>query len=298
MQDYPQVSISLTSYNQKPKLQRAFDSLINQTYKNLEIIIVDDCSTDGVSQTYIRSLSKKYPDKVRYYFQPKNVGIPKNKNTGFKLAKGELITYLDGDDYYYPEKIEKEVSVFIQNPDLDVVYSNFHLVIEPDKIPQRWKTKNDKIHTGKILKHVISRNFPKDILFRYELMKAKVLKKINFYDENLFAFHDWDSRIRYSFFANIGYCEYVGSAYVINPDGISQSEKMVKLIKEKKYVFDKNIQLLSSFLDIDTSKSIKKQMYAGFENSFFRETTFFQTPFIHLKKHLKKAYKSIKKGLK
>ncbi len=109
----PLVSVVLTSYNQKEQFERAFNSLISQTYKSIEIIIVDDCSTDNESQSYIKWLGEQYPDIVRYHLQKKNVGIPKNKNTGFKMACGDYVTYLDGDDQYYPEKIEREVDRFL-----------------------------------------------------------------------------------------------------------------------------------------------------------------------------------------
>src|SRR4051812_32117775 len=98
------VSVVLTSYNQPALLKLAFDSLLNQTYENIEIIIVDDCSTDIGNRKLIERLNQRYPKKIKTYFQEKNVGIPKNKNTGFHLASGEYITYLDGDDTYYENK--------------------------------------------------------------------------------------------------------------------------------------------------------------------------------------------------
>ena len=187
------------------------------------------------------------------------MGIPKNKNTGFKLSKGDFITYLDGDDYYYPEKIESELNVFRRDDNLDVVYSNFNFVSENYEIIGVWKGQNDSIHEGSIFKEVMSRNFPKQTLFRFELMKAEVLGKINFYDDHIPAFHDWDSRIRYSAFANIGYADSIGSAYVSDKKGISHTTKTLDLLLEMRRVFLKNAHLLRNNLAMGESSLIKME---------------------------------------
>jgi glycosyltransferase involved in cell wall biosynthesis len=94
--DNPLVSIVLTSYNQPDLLETAFQSLISQTYKNIEIIIVDDCSTDPLNRKLILKFQDDYPAIVRYILHDENKSIPANKNSGFKIAKGEFITFLDG----------------------------------------------------------------------------------------------------------------------------------------------------------------------------------------------------------
>jgi len=141
------VSVVLTSYNHLPLLQRAFASLLAQTYSPLEIIIVDDGSTDG-SREWIAATAEQYPQQVRYFFQPQNVGIPRNKNTGFKMAKGEWITYLDGDDWYYPEKISSEIAALRQHPDCEVAYSNFEFRNEINDTTRRWLSDTDTPKTG------------------------------------------------------------------------------------------------------------------------------------------------------
>ena len=239
----PKISIILTSYNQKTQLRRAFKSLITQTYKNIEIIIVDDCSSDGESQQYIIHLAMIYPSVVKYYFQEHNVGIAKNKNTGFKLAQGDYITYLDGDDYYLPIKIEQEIEAFQKDNTIDVVYSNFVYQDNFGNDLGDWAG-NIVPPEGLIFDKIITRRFPKNTLFRFEMMKAEVLKKINYYDEELIAYHDWDSRIRYAKFCKIKYVDNVGSVYVQDPAGVSKSLSQLFLIQEMEKVFDKNKPLL------------------------------------------------------
>ncbi len=279
----PLVSITLTSYNQKIKLERAFNSLINQTYKNIEIIIVDDCSTDGVSQNYIKSLCENYPDTVRCYFQQENVGIPRNKNTGLKMSNGQYITYLDGDDFYYPNKIEKEIEKFNLNPEIDVVYSNFDYFSGESESLNLWKTEEDEVHEGNILKYIISRSFPRYTLYRFELIKSYVLKRINYFDESLFAFEDWDSRIRYSSFCNVGYCNNVGSSYVVDGSGISKRTNTVDLALQMKKVFLNNIDLLDDEVTKDEKKHIVNSFLTANYNHILSSIDIKKRPILYLK---------------
>lgn len=245
MKELPLVSVVITSYNQKDVLRRAIDSVVNQTYRNLQIVITDDASTDG-SQDLIHRYSKYFPDRIKSIFSISNQGVSKNKNKGFRASDGDFITYLDGDDYYFIEKIERELKVFNSNPSLDVVYSNFAFANEEGIIERYWKQDNCGLPQGYIFENVFSRNFPGWTLYRNELIKAEVLKNIGYYDESLCAFEDWDSRIRMTKSAKVGYSDYVGSAYVNDPRGISRIDKQEHILETMRYVIRKNLHLLDT----------------------------------------------------
>lgn len=276
------VSIVLTSYNQKEKLKRAFNSLFNQTYKNIEIIIVDDCSTDNESQDYIKDIAAQHPQHVKYHLQEKNVGIPKNKNTGFKMATGDFITYLDGDDYYLPNKIEAEIKLFLEDSEIDVVYSNFRMESESGEFISNWCSGDDLPPEGDIFEQVIQRKFPKGILYRFELMKTEVLKKIDFYDPNIKAYHDWDSRIRYSEFCKIAYCNAVTSVYVQDDKGISKRTKQASLLQEMEVVYRKNWHLLVSKERV-AAKTHRKEFYKNIGELLSYFTVFSDAPKLYLR---------------
>ena len=239
----PLVSVVITSYNQKDILPRAIDSVLSQTYNNLQIIIADDGSTDD-SQDLINQYAQRFPTQIKPVLSPKNQGIPKNKNMGFRACDGDFITYLDGDDYYFPEKIEREIRGFKTDESLDIVYSNFAFVDRCGSVSKYWKENDITLPQGYIFDDVFSRNFPFWTLYRNELIRAEVLKKINYYDENLIAYEDWDSRIRITKSAKVGYSDYVGAAYVDDPKGISKVEKRERLLLEMRYVIKKNLHLL------------------------------------------------------
>lgn len=120
------VSVIFTSYNHKEYLKQAIDSIVNQTYSNLEIIVVDDCSTDG-SQEIL--LQYKDNTNVKLHLLEKNSGsYVRSSNYGAKLATGQYLLFAQCDDYAEPDQIEKLMNAFSKNDDIGVVYSRSNLV--------------------------------------------------------------------------------------------------------------------------------------------------------------------------
>lgn len=108
----PLVSVIIGNYNYGNFIAEAIESVLGQTYRNFELIVVDDGSTDNS-----RKIIQSYQDKLTAIFQ-RNGGQGAAFNAGFAVAKGEIICLLDSDDYYYKEKLAKVVAVFNKNPNL------------------------------------------------------------------------------------------------------------------------------------------------------------------------------------
>ncbi|MCM8777982.1 MAG: glycosyltransferase [Candidatus Omnitrophica bacterium] len=115
----PLVSIIIPVYNRVDLLPRTLNSVINQTYKDIEIIVVDDGSTED-----IKSVVDNFNDpRIKYLRHNENKGVAAARNTGMKISRGAFIAFLDSDDEYLPEKIEKQVEFFLeQSNETDVVY--------------------------------------------------------------------------------------------------------------------------------------------------------------------------------
>ena len=111
------VTIIIPTFNREPKLADAIESAINQTYKNIQIIVIDDGSIDNTSQ-----LIKKYPN-VEYHYK-KNGGQASARNLGLKYAKGNIIASLDSDDMWYPDFLETCIKK-MSGEDLDFVFANW-----------------------------------------------------------------------------------------------------------------------------------------------------------------------------
>ncbi|MBW4358897.1 glycosyltransferase family 2 protein [Flavobacterium taihuense] len=116
--DFPLVSVVIPTYNRSYSLHATIDSVIKQTYKNIEIIIVDDGSTDNTK--YIVS---SFGNKV-VYIQKKHTGQADTRNVGLKYAKGEIIAPLDSDDMWYDEYLENSIGCMIEHK-LDLFFSNW-----------------------------------------------------------------------------------------------------------------------------------------------------------------------------
>lgn len=119
MKNQPLVSIIIPAYNAEKYIARAIDSALQQTYKNIEIIVVDDGSTDNTAK-----IVKSYSESIILYRYQRNQGIGAPRNNGIAISKGEYVTFLDADDCYLPEKVEKLVDFFCQNPSYSIAYGN------------------------------------------------------------------------------------------------------------------------------------------------------------------------------
>ncbi len=104
----PTVSVIIPTYNRANLVSRAIKSVLNQTYQDFEIIVVDDCSEDNTEE-----IVKSFNDsRIRYIKHKKNKGGSAARNTGIKRARGKYIAFLDDDDEWLPSKLEKQIMLF------------------------------------------------------------------------------------------------------------------------------------------------------------------------------------------
>lgn len=124
---HPLVSVIIPVYNAGKYAHAAIESVLSQTYKNIEVICVDDCSTDNSL-----SILHSFGEKIHILCHEQNAGIGKARNTGIEIAKGELIAFMDADDLWLPEKLEVQVSEFLKDEELDVSFSYMKCFISPE----------------------------------------------------------------------------------------------------------------------------------------------------------------------
>ncbi len=117
-QNSPLVSTIITVYNGKNYLSEAIQSVINQDYPHIDIIIIDDGSTDGSWE-----VAQQFGTPVQYYYQ-NNTGIAAAKNHGIELSKGDFLAFLDADDLWTKNKVQQQMKVFNEDPTLDIVFSH------------------------------------------------------------------------------------------------------------------------------------------------------------------------------
>lgn len=114
------ISVIIPSYNRSKTIKRAVESVLSQTYRDLEVIVVDDCSSDD-TDTVIKSIND---DRLKYIKLDRNSGACVARNKGIVASKGELIAFQDSDDYWRPKKLEKQIQ-HLQENQVDVCFCRF-----------------------------------------------------------------------------------------------------------------------------------------------------------------------------
>jgi glycosyltransferase involved in cell wall biosynthesis len=195
MQNFPLVSVICLSYNHEAYVVEALNSVINQTYPNVELLIADDCSTDN-SVEMIQNWLENHPE-VHFLANEKNLGNTKTFNQLAKKAKGEFIIDLAADDILLPNCIENQIKTFQNSKykNLGIVYGNLIEIDEKGNFISNYYTEEDHPESGNIYKMVIGRTTK--ICSVSSMIKKSVLEKLGYYDENL-AYEDLDLWIRTS----------------------------------------------------------------------------------------------------
>ena len=172
----PLVSVIITNYNYAQYVGEAIESVLNQTYKNLEIIIIDDGSTDDSDK--VISVYVKKNKNIRYIKQ-KNQGVVYTRNKAIDLAQGEFLCFLDADDYFDKEYVEKTVTCAIKNKS-DVVYTNFKMFGTGTETSNFHEYSLEELKNGNFI-HISS------------LIRKSALSGVRFDDELAGETHeDWD----------------------------------------------------------------------------------------------------------
>jgi len=118
----PLVSVIIPTYNRADLVVQAVESVINQTYGRMEIIVVDDGSTDNT-----REVLEKYQEKINYIYQERSERC-RARNKGFAHCRGDYMAFLDSDDLWLPTKIERQVEALNEKPDVGLVYTGVEFI--------------------------------------------------------------------------------------------------------------------------------------------------------------------------
>lgn len=196
------VSVCVPVYNGANTIEETIKSIIDQTYKNIEIIVVDNCSTDN-TVSILRAIDD---ERLKIYVNDSNLGMAGNWNQCLKYVTGEYVHFVCADDLLHPECIRKKVDMLKENDDVSMVISASELINEENKILlQRNLFSENKICNGKKFakKSFHSRNMygePSNVLF-----KADAQKRVGEFALNTFYSTDWDMWIRLSCEGNVAY---------------------------------------------------------------------------------------------
>ena len=182
------VSIIIPAYNAARYLSEAVNSALHQTYSDVEIIVVDDGSTDN-----IKDIARPYREagKIQYIYQ-ENKGLSAARNTGIRAARGEYIAFLDSDDLFLPDKLEKQVRYLEEHPACDICYCNLKHFYEEE--PDRMLQLQYRYYSGAdAFPHLLWKNFINPLSV---VLRRSVFDHYGYFNESMRRSEDWDMWVR------------------------------------------------------------------------------------------------------
>jgi len=186
----PLVSIILPTYNREDYLCRSIASVLNQTFDNFELVIVDDASTDNSAAT----IATFNDQRIVYLKHEQNRGGSAARNTGIKAARGELIAFQDSDDEWLPEKLAKQMAALADAPAaVGVVYTGF-MRFSGDK-KEYIPGPTVQVKDGDIHLELLKQNF---VTTQAVLVKKECFQMAGMFDETFPRFQDWELFLRIS----------------------------------------------------------------------------------------------------
>ncbi len=199
----PLVSVVIPAYNAAPYLEAAVKSLQAQTYPNLHIIIVNDGSSDTTAEVADRLAAH---DARLEVIHKANAGVSAARNDALRAVKGDYVCFLDADDAYLPQKVEKQVQFLEAHPELDLVYSD------------NYNGDEHLCPVGAAVSNHPPVPFKQAFMYRNwfspiaPLLRASLVKKVGLFDASLHGGEDWDYWIRA--------LEHTDFGYIAEPLGI------------------------------------------------------------------------------
>ena len=250
------ISVIIPVYNRAATIRRAVDSVLSQTVKAYEIIVIDDGSTDETPQ-----ILKSYGDLISIITQ-ENRGVSAARNAGIKIAKGDWIALLDSDDEWLPKKIEYAVEFIRQNPQIKIFQTEEIWVRNGRRVNPRVKHK-------KLSGNIFKESLPLCIISPSAVVLKKMLfNEVGFFDEDLPVCEDYDLWLRITKNYKVGLDERAGIIkYGGHADQLSHSYPVMDIYRIKameKHINDERLRLhvlpeIVKKLEIVITGALKRQ---------------------------------------
>ncbi len=247
MTSEPLVTISTPCYNHEKYLPDYFGSVISQTYKNIELIIIDDASKDNsqkIIENYLPELKKRFR-KVIYIPRKKNLGVVKNMNEIIDLMKGKYRIGCASDDIMLPIRVEENVKFLENNKEYGMVYSDAYIFedwidfknINLNKLD--YFSRKIKFYSGNIMSQLLVYNFIPAIA---TCVRKNVLDKVGKYNED-YCFGDYDMWLKIAEKFKIGYIDEKLVLYRVHNESFSmRRDNKIKILKDKERMINTHIK--------------------------------------------------------
>ena len=209
----PTISVIMATYNRASLISRAIESILDQTFQDFELIIVDDGSSDNTKEVIAGFMQKDL--RVKYFKNKKNLGLPKTRNEGIKVSRGKYIGLLDDDDEWLPDKLEKQINKFQSTPEtIGLIYCGLAYISQSGKTS---KTIIPRLK-GNLFQDILKENF---FGSSTPLIKKECFEKSGLFDGTFSNGEDWDMWIRISKNYEIDYVPEALTLYYVHGNQMS-----------------------------------------------------------------------------
>lgn len=199
----PAVTVITPTYNRAHLLPRAIDSALGQTFKDFELLVIDDGSTDATADLLAGYTGRD--ERIHYLVQPENGGVSAARNRGFREGRGRYFALLDSDDEWLPHKLERQITAFEQAPqEVGLFYTAVHTLG-----PRTWT--DEPRYRGDVSSKLLVRNVIHGT--SSVMLRREAVEQTGFFDEEIPAIEDWDYWIRLSRLFEIDFVPEVLSRY-------------------------------------------------------------------------------------
>ena len=261
--DQPLLSVVVPNHNGAAYLDCCLASLVQQTYPHLEILVVDDASTDS-SREIVSRFADLHPERMRLISLPDRVGVARARNRGIEEARGAYLTTLDSDDFLLsPEKLEREIYLVMLHKARsgeDVIAFSDIVLTDAEGNPRHSQFGEEILREGSILKGVLTRSafIPRDFV---ALLSA--YRENGGYDPRFSTHEDWNLKIRMAARFKFYYTGLAGVAYRRHGEGLS-SAPFGQKVQNLCQIFAENLQSLVP--DVGEHALLREQFSAYLES--------------------------------
>ncbi len=257
----PRVSVIIITFNRPQYICEAIDSVLGQTFNDFEIIVVDDGSAARTKEVL-----EKYGSSIQYVFQD-HKGRSVARNTGINAAKGEYIAFLDDDDIWLPEKLEKQVAFLNSHSEIGLVHAFIELMDE-DGRPLPKETKKQRKFYKRAIRLGYNYQGMSRLCVMYTstvLLRKECLNKIGLFDPDMKAFEDWDFYLRFALKYNIGTIAESLVRFRIHKAHTTQDEFIEARIK----LSLKHLAIIQPFDNFPLRKRVCCNFYMHLANTYY-----------------------------
>lgn len=256
----PKISIILPTYNRESAIRQSIESVLTQTYRDFEMIVIDDCSTDQ-TEHIVKSIKD---ERIHYYKLEENSGASAARNTGVSYATSDIIAFQDSDDVWRADKLEKQMNYWKEHPEYKMIYCAYLLHRQNDEAVRVPLQETLGPLSGNIFSTLLVKN---TIGTPTMLIDKKSFEETGGFDTTVESIEDWDFAVRFAENNEIGYLDEILVDAYQSDKGVSSRIGAYYNARCRMIAKYKDVLLLNNLFDLVVSRMFRNAEAIGILDS-------------------------------